>query len=398
MISARLLFGFLCALAAVTAPVSAQSIVPLTSFGGGDGWFAPGEGGYQFLTGPLTATTQTNTERGLAYSAATNHLYLVSRANVGGDAIHVRVLDAATGVDTGVELNDTGIAGGTFPINKVAVGTDGAIYGANLRTGVTATATYKIYKWDNETSTPAVVVDTLPLGNDTRIGDDFDAIGGGISAQLVAGHAQSGTNSGVAGLNGYAIINPNTASVTNVMFSGTPPNIGDFRLGITFSDSDTVLGTQGGTTGTPAVPNPVHVTDFVGGTGTLQMSFTLQTVNERPMDFAIVGGVPVLATMEVGGPAATPLATNGIVRIYDITNPAAPIPLLMGTTISGTPVSNGNFAGELKWGAITGNTATLYALNTNNGIQAFVVTIPEPSAAALLGFGLASFAIRRRRA
>ena len=42
---------------------------PLLSFGGGDGWLAPGEGGYGFLG---TA----NNERGLAYG--NGHLYNIN--------------------------------------------------------------------------------------------------------------------------------------------------------------------------------------------------------------------------------------------------------------------------------------------------------------------------------
>src|SRR5258706_4267422 len=66
----------------------AAVLAPLATFGGGDGWLAPGEGGYTFLG---TA----NNERGLAYG--NGHVYLVSRT--GGD--HVRILDPLTGGDLG---------------------------------------------------------------------------------------------------------------------------------------------------------------------------------------------------------------------------------------------------------------------------------------------------------
>jgi hypothetical protein len=47
------------------------SISPLTGFGGTDGWLAPGEGDYSYLT-------TGDTERGLAFG--NGHLYLVTRA------------------------------------------------------------------------------------------------------------------------------------------------------------------------------------------------------------------------------------------------------------------------------------------------------------------------------
>src|SRR4030095_7459517 len=82
----------------VALPVYAQfSLSELSTFGGGDGWLAPGEGGYAFLG---TA----NNERGLAYG--NGHLYLVSRN--GGSFI--RRLDPLTGADLGSPLDTTGVS------------------------------------------------------------------------------------------------------------------------------------------------------------------------------------------------------------------------------------------------------------------------------------------------
>ena len=107
-----LLLGALSAQAQVT-------MAPLSSFGGGDGWLSPGEGGYTFLgTGSL--------ERGLAYG--NGQLYLVSRN--GGN--NIRILNPTTGADLGA-LNNAGISGGTFAVNMVGVGGDGVIYVANLQ-------------------------------------------------------------------------------------------------------------------------------------------------------------------------------------------------------------------------------------------------------------------------
>src|SRR5213595_557212 len=102
-------------------PVGAQvTMTALSSWGGGDGWLAPGEGGYAFLG---TA----NNERGLAFG--NGHVYLVSRT--GGN--FVRILDPLTGADLG-SLNTTGITGGTFAVNAAVTGSDGEIYVANLTT------------------------------------------------------------------------------------------------------------------------------------------------------------------------------------------------------------------------------------------------------------------------
>lgn len=361
------------------------SIVPLTSFGG-DGWLAPSEN--PFL---LSA----NNERGIAFSSTRNHLYLVSRT--GGTS--VRILDAITGNETGV-LDVTGITGGTFALNKIAVGADGAIYGSNLRTGSTATQTFRVYRWADETSAPALIFDSLGLGNNTRLGDDFDAIGSGANTRLVAGYNQSGSNV-VAGTNGYLVIDPTASAATPttpafnaVMFAGSPPPFpGDFRLGITFLEASgntgVVLGTQGTVIGATAGATAPRLTSYVDNQGTLLASPQFSSTNtERILDFAEVGGTDLLATVDT---------TSNAVRIYDLTDPAVPVLLGSANATSGSPITNTNGAGDARWGAISGNTATLYAMNTNNGIQAFTVTVPEPGSTALLATAAASLAARRRR-
>src|SRR5438094_3293292 len=120
-----------CVLASSASIASASTLSPLSTFGGGDGWLAPGEGGYAFLG---TA----NNERGLAFG--NGHVYLVSRT--GGN--FVRILDPLTGADLG-SLNTTGITGGTFAVNAAVTGSDGEIYVANLTTQST-TSPLKVYR------------------------------------------------------------------------------------------------------------------------------------------------------------------------------------------------------------------------------------------------------------
>src|SRR5579859_3442145 len=144
-------FIFLFALAA--GSVHAQfRISPLTSFGS-NGWLAPN--GYNGST--YIYLTTGDTERGLAYG--NNHLYLVSRN--GGDFI--RILDPQNGADLGSLNLGTGIvSGGTFDVNMIAVGGDGAIYVGNLAIGP---APFRIYRWANDlsTTTPTVVYNNVPL-------------------------------------------------------------------------------------------------------------------------------------------------------------------------------------------------------------------------------------------
>jgi len=59
--------------------------------------------------------------------------------------------------------------------------------------------------------------------------------------------------------------------------------------------------------------------------------------------------------------------------------------------------ANGNAVGGLAFGTVNG-TPTIYALSTNNGIQAFQI-VPEPSTTVVVAgctAGLAALVLRRR--
>jgi len=348
------------------------SFSPLTSFGGGDGWLAPGEGGYTYLgTG--------NLERGLAYG--NNHLYLVSRN--GGSFI--RILDSLTGADLGF-LDSTGITGGTFAVNTVAVGSDGAIYVNNL-TVQSTTSPLKVYRWSTEGAIPAVAYSGEGGLAGSRVGDSLAAIGGGSSTLLGLGY---GSAPAVAGNNSFSLVDPTAGTATAITFTGTPPNAGDFRLGITFTDSSHVIGAQGSSL--------YRYTSFAGANGTLLGSPTIPdpvgATADRLLSFAVVNGLSLLAVQSIG---------DSHVSLYDVSDPSTPLWLASANNTTGALTANANGTGELAWGAITDNgdgtsTAQLYAMSSNQGIQAFTVVVPEPAAAALIGIGLSAlFALRRSR-
>jgi len=353
----------------VAGSASAQfSLSPLVGFGGSDGWLAPGEGGYAYLG---TA----NNERGLAFG--NDHLYLVSRN--GGN--FVRILNKLTGADLGT-LNVTGVSGGAFAVNTVAVGGDGAIYVANLTTQST-TSPLKVYRWANEGSVPTVAYSGDGGLAGSRIGDSLALFGSGASTRLALGYNSAPA---VAGNNGYAIIDPTAGTATRPAFTGTPPNAGDFRLGITFSDSTHVIGTAGSSL--------YRYSSFSGSTATLLSSPLIPdpagATADRLLAYASVGGMALLAVQSIG---------DSHISIYDVSNPATPIWLASGNNTSGALTANGNGTGQLAWGDISGNTAHLWAMSSNQGIQAFTITVPEPSAAsfAVLGGSLLLLSSWRRK-
>ncbi len=342
------------ALAAGTLGASAAGVFvsPLSSFGGGDGWLSPGEGGYTFLgTG--------NLERGLAYG--NNQLYLVSR----NGGVNVRRLSPITGADLG-GLDVTGISGGTFAANMVAVSQDGAVYAGNLSTA--AGTNFKVYKWASDASVPTVAYDAAPGA--PRLGDSLALVGSGASTRIAA----SGT-----GTSGFVVVDPTTGTGTLVAAAGTAT--GDFRLGMTWVDEDTVIGAQGGTA-------PFRVVDISGSTGTLVESPTATAQSERLIGYRVLAGVPLLASVDT---------VSAAIRIYDASNPGSLTLLETVNNTSGTLVANGNGVGSVAWGPSFGDSAFLYTLSANQGIQAFVITIPEPATVGLLLLGGGLLLASRRR-
>jgi hypothetical protein len=349
------------------------SMSALTTFSpNSDGWLAPGEGGYTFLG---TA----NNERGLAYDPINSELLLVSRT--GGNS--VRRLNGLTGADVGA-LNVTGITGGTFAVNKVAVAADGKIYVGNLQGAMGAAAPFKVYSWANNAAAPVVAYSGNALTG-ARLGDStLGVTGTGAGTRLVSGFAAAPA---IAGNNGYAVIDPTLGTSTTVGFVGTPPAAGDFRLGLTVGPGGQVWGLQGSLT--------LRETSYAGVTGTLLGSASgLVSIAERPMAFATVNGLNVLATVSTG---------DSFVRVYDASNPLALVLLGSGNTTSGSLTANGNGTGDVAFGAQTDNgdgttSVKLYAMSSNQGIQAFTATVPEPATGAILGLGISALvALRRSR-
>jgi len=357
------------AAAFVSSTATAQfSMSPMTSFRG-DGWFAPGEGGYTFLG-------TSSLERGLAYG--NGELYLVSRA--GGQ--NIRRLDSSTGLEVG-NLIMTGISVGTFPVNKVAVAADGTIYAANMVTSQNASGSpFRVYSWATVGSSPVTNYSGAPLPL-ARVGDSTLAVTGtGSNTRLISGFAAGGTN---PGQNGYAVVNPTAGTADAVAFVGTPPAIGDFRLGLTIGPGGQVWGNQGSLA--------LRETSYSGVSGTLLGTATgLISVAERAMAYATVNGLNILATISTG---------DSTVRIYNASNPLALSLLGSGNNTTGTLTSNGNATGDVAFGAQTDNgdgttTIQLYTLSSNQGIQAFNVTVPEPTTGALLGLGISALIAMRR--
>jgi hypothetical protein len=384
-----------------------------------------GSNGYLSTTANQFMDSTGRFNRGLAYNPVTQNLVLVSRTNTSitsGNSNNIVILNGTTGVVTGT-LNPSGITGATFPINMAGVGDDGRIYVANLQAGATGTSTtnlFKVYQWENETTLNApslafqVAVPFSQSGTNTnfvtgwRFGDSFAVRGSGTSTKFVVAGGSSGSSSGFINNSNFMLgnldgSNFNTIYRTISATNSTSLTNNGYRLGITWVDDDTIIGLAGGpalltdfvTTGSgQTTSNATVAAGIVTGTNT---SFGGNT-NLRVIDYISMGGKQYAASVVAA------FGNQNRVEVYDISSGTSAV-LVSSLNLATEANTNSDGTGSI---AFARNQVTLqdgfysvplYVLNTNNGIQAMVFSVPEPSAWAMLatGAGLSGLAGYRRR-
>lgn len=377
--------------AACASVASAQSLTALASFGS-TGWRAPhviqpGDSAgsnngvrYNYL-GDRSVVGTNDLERSFAYNPVTGNLVLVSRSAAGNG---IRILNGTSGNDLGAVAQGSGIiSSGNFLTNCVAVAPNGGIYVSNLQVGVNATP-FKVYGWTGEgaaapttffsSAQPGGVIGNFRLGDSLAISKD--------GSTLAAGYQTNGSAVGV----GYITINTSTAMAT-ARSTFAPAVTNNFRLGLTFGAASTdVLG--------KSPTDTLRITEYVTNTS---LAAALTGAGEVSIAHAMIAGVPYLAAIDVN---------SSLVRVYDLSNPALPTIVASGNNTSGLVTSpagtavngNGNATGSVQWGAIdnANQTATLYAMSSNQGIQAFTFVVPTPASSGMLVMA-GVFAARRRR-
>jgi hypothetical protein len=354
---------FAIAILGVSVPASA-TLSLYTPFGG-DGFVSQGEG-------PFPAGVGDNNQRGIAYNAATDHVYVANRT--GGTTVNI--LNGSTGASAGT-LNVTGITGGTFAINCIRVATDGAIYAANLESpALGATGNLKIYRWANEGAAPTTVLDaTMPTS--FRFGDNMALRGSGASTLMVFG--QNTTNVSATSVLFVSTTDGTSfnSQVVNVTSgAGGAPVSGDFLRTITFAEGNTFL-SKGNSGNLRKV-----AFDLATGTATLEATSTGFLAALTGIDY------DPTTKLLVGSNSGTTAGSTATIRLYDMTNFAAGT--LIDTVNYPTTNANTNVSGAAQFG-----NGRAYILNTNQGIGA--ITVPEPSCAVLLLAGAAVAMSRRRR-
>lgn len=321
--------------------------------------------------------TTTDHQRGLAYNPTTNNLLLVDRSP-GSGGLGVMVINAATGAHVGsLSLGTDVISGGNFPLSKIGVGTDGAIYAANLTTDTAgAPGDYRIYRWANEAATPELVYSGDPSNGGSaafhawtrRWGDTLDVRGGGTGTQILAGARNDPYASVFTTTDGVNL----TANelLTDLNTGGS----GHWYNGIAFGDGDTFWGDSVGRDlvrmGFDLGSNSAETLN-VFGSGEFPHAV-------GPVDFDPVNSL--LAGLRTG---ASPAPQEVFLYSWDQSGNVW-AQNAEGEYMFPTQNGNGNASGEVVFSP---DGSMLWVLGTNNGIMAFNV-IPEPSTYALI-FGLA---------
>lgn len=346
----RILSGVVAAcIAAVGAGSQAQTLTPINSFGvTAPGWLAPGDYGFN--------NVDNATVRSIAYHAPSNRLVVVDR----NGGLFVRVLDADTGEQVHL-LNSTDIvlgqAPGFFVGNMVGIDDDGNVYMNNLL--VSNAPGFAVYRWSSDAveNLTDELYTTAYLGahNRNRVGDSFAVIGSGANTRIVS----AGGNT--AGDSAFVLLT--TANGLN--FSLTNPPVtghdnGAYRLGIDFDGAGKVLGTQT----TPIVT----IAPEVGGAA---QTSALTTENQSVI--AYHAPTKLLATIAF---------TTSNIRLYDASD-LSDLQFLDIQNLTTNFVSNGNGVGSLSFGYDPDGKLRLYALNANNGIQAYEVSMPASGAEIL---------------
>lgn len=306
---------------------------------------------WSMSVGDLFFLGNDNNCRGVAYNALSNHLIVVSRTGSNG----VHVLNA----DTGAYIRSLDMSAvvnvGTFPVNLVGCGDDGAVYVANLDV---AGLSYKIYRWaDDGSSTVATsAYGAADPGVGGRIGDTFAVRGAGTSTEILAA-SSAGTTIALFTTSDGSNFNP-------TVIDTAPEPAGLAGLGLAFGAGDTFWTKNSGyqfrhiAFDLTASTNGLLQTFAAGQTTSVGLA--VDSVNDL-----LVGIVPNT------GAGTRPRPDNlELYNVHDLLSGAAASPTLIDQEFFKTSNVNGNGATAAAFDV---NGGRLFALDANNGLAAFKV-------------------------
>lgn len=318
----------------------------------------------------------TDSERGLAYNPATTNLLLVSRATTN----NIIVLDALTGSEKhflNVDPFTITPTGGavTFNLSKIGISDDGVVYAANLVAAGNATS-FRIYSWANDSATaePQLAFIGDPgAGSNLRWGDSMAVRGAGADTQILLTPG-SGTTVSLIKMSPDGVTLDQTPVVINATDSNPLPNY-TVPVGIAFG--------AGNSFWAKLVGSPLRQIEFdpVVGFGSVSRYYSFAAANTVP---TFVSAIAVDTNKQFLAGVAFENPDN--VRLYSIADLDAG-PVLRDQELFATDNANGNSLGAAIFGG-----DYLFALNSNNGIKAFLINtnyVPP-----VVSFAITSIAVR----
>ncbi len=306
--------------------------------------------------------------RGVAYSSASNQVFVASRTGATTGAIDV--FDGASGN----LLSGAGVNGGNLGIDQIGVGDDGVLYAMPLITSVAVGTPVAIYSWSNWNNTPYPAYQSTNASDPVitsfaskRIGDTMTVRGAGVNTLILVAVAPYCTNfvlfSTTDGLNFTSTV------ITNVPgLPTTGTGAGGNFVGMAFYTNNTFLVQPG--SGAPSrnvflVSFPANFASQTGVSGTLLgNAAALSAAPTEWLDYSPAG--KMMASIQAGA------STQNAASIFGMTNFPTGTTQLATTNFS-TSNANGNSSGGAALGG-QGKTNTLYVLQANNGLIAYTIT------------------------
>jgi hypothetical protein len=330
-----------------------------------------------FVTNGIAHIASGDVNRGLAYDLNSNQVFVVNKGITGsGTTPAIDVFDGASSASLG-SMSMSGVSGGTFLLDQVAAGGDGAIFSANLNTALSATSPYKLYRWQNWLdSTPVVAFSGDPHTNGTgftaanRIGDTIAITGSGVNTKILAGlGSQLTTNMVIFTTADGTNFSPHLLAISGFSVGGT-----GVAYGFAFYTNNTFLVRNNGGTSVALVQFPANIASLgigpVSATTISTPSFTIANST------ALIDYKPQSGFLAAVSPVNAAPSTVPVVLYTDPVVGNGSCPIQLAVTNYSHSVANGNFAGAVALGG-NGYSQYIFSLDCNNGVRCSgITTIP----------------------
>lgn len=314
------------------------------------------------LPGAIQNLDTANDNRGMCYYAPSNMVIVNNKST------HlIETYDGTLGTSNGF-VNNSGLSGGTFTLNKIGSSSDGVLYGASLTTSIAA-GTYKLYQWTDISMAPNVAYssasgDALVANlSGKRVGDTWAITGGGTNTMILAC---------INTLNEYVLLSTvdavNFTPTVLTVPAGLPTPGSGVQVGIAFYTNNTFMINPNASGGSGDLYLVQFPTNFASLTSPV-------TATVLATDTGVGGDWLDLSYNAAAGLLATHANATTAITLYSLpaNNFAAIALLATGATSFTTSQSiNGNETGDVALGGAA-LTNAIYTLETSAGLQATAI-------------------------